>query len=169
MAFFGSLEKLCFSPPPSKTISLQMVFLPVKPNQNRSDLQPMVFKWTCDEDKLFQNHGSQAVWDALQKWNQRTNANMMLEVSYINWINSRLSPTWSTISIGSIWLLSWWTPVLMIIWTIVVLIIGFIIYHHKCSKPHPTQDIPTQLTNPVFQAAAPPSVTQQQKFVKCIT
>ena len=32
-----------------------------KPNQNRSDLQPMVFKWTCDEDKLFQNHGSQAV------------------------------------------------------------------------------------------------------------
>ena len=139
-------------------------------NEDEFALQPLVFKWNWDAEKLFPDHGSQVVQELIASMDPKDGrsydaTNLLQRLDVLK--------THADSVANSHWFFS--TPVLMIVGTIILMVIIYLIYRYRCAKPTPEIYQPPSPVNPTFQATAPPSVvappstSAQQVFVKYVT
>ena len=139
-------------------------------NEDEFALQPLVFKWNWDAEKLFPDHGSQVVQELIASMDPKDGrsydaTNLLQRLDVLK--------THADSVANSHWFFS--TPVLMIVGTIILMVMIYLIYRYKCAKPAPEIYQPPSPVNPTFQATAPPSAGAppstfaQLVFVKYVT
>ena len=139
-------------------------------NEDEFSLQPLVFKWNWDAEKLFPKHGSQAVHELIAAMDPKDGRSYdaMNLLQHLDVLKTQADSMANSHLFFS-------TPILMINGTILIIIIVFLVYCYKCSEPAPDNYHPPSPVNLTFQATAPPSAVAppstpaQQVFVKYIT